>query len=87
MNFAGHVKIRNEKFGTVIFDTLTEKIFITDRIGAEILQLIEQDKDMDAIVDTLGSNYDGGRQSIETDVLDFINVVPRPFANYTCPII
>ncbi len=45
MNFTEHVKIRSEKFGTVIFETLTEKIFITNETGAEILQLIEQGKD------------------------------------------
>lgn len=73
MNFAGHVKIRKEKFGTVIFDTLTEKIFITDQIGAQILQLIEQAKDMDEMVNALSSNYQGNRQSIEEDVLAFVN--------------
>lgn len=73
MNFAAHVKIRKEKFGTVIFDTLTEKIFITDRIGADILQLIERAKEMDEIVDILSGNYDGGRQSIEADAFDFVN--------------
>ena len=41
MNFTEHTKIRKEKFGTVVFDTLTEKIFITDTVGTEILQLIK----------------------------------------------
>ena len=50
MNFTEHTKIRKEKFGTVIFDTLTEKIFITDQIGSEILCLIEQGKDLLEIV-------------------------------------
>ncbi len=42
MNFTEHTKIRKEKFGTVVFDTLTEKIFITDEVGGQILELIEQ---------------------------------------------
>lgn len=50
MNFTEHTKIRKEKFGTVVFDTLTEKIFITDQIGAEILQLIGQGKDLLEII-------------------------------------
>ncbi len=71
MNFTEHTKIRKEKFGTVVFDTLTEKIFITDRIGGDILQLIEQGKDLPEILSVLGDNYDGDRQTIEKDVVEF----------------
>jgi hypothetical protein len=71
MNFTEHTKIRKEKFGTVVFDTLTEKIFITDQIGGEILQLIEQDKDLPTIVGELGENFDGDKQMIEKDVIEF----------------
>lgn len=72
MNFAEHTKIRREKFGTVVFDTLTEKIFVTDQIGGEILQLIEQGKDLPEIVSVLGENYDGDKQEIEKDVVEFM---------------
>ncbi len=71
MNFTEHTKIRKEKFGTVVFDTLTEKIFITDQIGGEILQLIEQGKDLLEILSMLCDNYDGDERMIEKDVLDF----------------
>ena len=71
MKFTDHTKIRKEKFGTVVFDTLTEKIFITDRIGGEILQLIEQGKDPPDIFNTLADSYDGDKQMIEEDVLEF----------------
>ena len=71
MNFTKHTKLRKEKFGTVVFDTLTEKIFITDQIGGEILQLIEQGKDLPEILSTLGDNYDGDRQTIKKDVVEF----------------
>lgn len=73
MNFTEHTKTRKEKFGTVVFDTLTEKIFITDQIGAEILQLIEQDKDLPQIVSELGEAFDGDGQIIEQDVIEFID--------------
>ena len=72
MNFTEHVKIRNEKFGTVIFETLTEKIFITNETGSEILHLIEQGKDLSQIVDELQKNY-LENQEIEKDAADFIN--------------
>ena len=71
MNFTEHTKIRKEKFGTVVFDTLTEKIFITDQIGSEILQLIEQGRHLPEIVSELGEIFDGDRQMIEDDVVEF----------------
>ena len=71
MNLTEHTKIRKEKFGTVVFDTLTEKIFITDEIGSEILQLIEQDKCLPEIVSELGEVFDGDSQMIEKDVIEF----------------
>ena len=71
MNFTEHTKIRKEKFGTVVFDTLTEKIFITDQIGGQILQLIGQEKDLPQIVNDLEESFDGDRQTIEKDVVEF----------------
>jgi hypothetical protein len=71
MNFTKHTKIRKEKFGTVVFDTLTEKIFITDQIGGEILELIEQGKDLPEILSVLDNSYDGDEQVIEKDVVEF----------------
>jgi hypothetical protein len=73
MNFTEHTKMRKEKFGTVIFDTLTEKIFITDQIGGEILQLVEEGKDLAGIVDVLAQDYDCDRGVIEKDVIEFTN--------------
>ena len=71
MNLTEHTKIRKEKFGTVVFDTLTEKIFITDQVGSEILQLIEQGKRLPEIVSELTEVFDGDSQSIEKDVVEF----------------
>ncbi len=73
MDFTEHTKIRKEKFGTVVFDTLTEKIFITNEIGGEILQLIEQGKDLAETLRVLGNNYEGDKQMIEKDVVEFTN--------------
>ena len=72
MNFTEHTKIRKEQFGTVVFDTLTEKIFITDLIGGDILQLIEQGKDLPEILSVLGDDYDGDNQMVEKDVVEFV---------------
>lgn len=71
MNFTEHTKLRREKFGMVVFDTLTEKIFITDEIGGEILELIEQGNDLPEVLSALGDSYDGDSQTIEKDILEF----------------
>ena len=71
MNLTEHTKIRKEKFGTVVFDTLTEKIFITDEIGGEILQLIERGTELSKIVSELSEAFDGDSQMIEKDVIEF----------------
>ena len=71
MNLNEHTKIRKEKFGTVVFDTLTEKIFITDQIGSEILQLIKQGKNLAEILSELSEIFDGDSESIEKDVIEF----------------
>ncbi len=71
MNLTEHTKIRKEKFGTVLFDTLTEKIFVTDEIGSEILQLVEQGKDLSQMVSELCETFDGEEQIIEKDVIEF----------------
>ena len=71
MKFAEHAKIRKEKFGTVVFDTLTEKIFITDQIGGDILELIDQGKNLPEIVAALAESYDTDEQIIEKDVVEF----------------
>ncbi len=71
MKFTEHTKIRKEKFGTVVFDTLTEKIFITDTVGTEILQLIEQGRDLPQIVSELSAAFDGDAQVMEKDIVEF----------------
>jgi transcriptional regulator len=77
MNFTEHTKIRKEKFGTVIFDTLTEKIFVTDQLGTEILGLIEQGVEQGEIVSILAESYDGGVELIEKDISEFIDKLKR----------
>ena len=71
MRFTEHTKLRKEKFGTVVFDTLTEKIFITDPVGSKILELIKQGEDLSQIVDKLGETFDGDEQIIEKDIIEF----------------
>lgn len=73
MNFTEHVKIREEKFGAVIFETLREKVFVTNKSGKEILNLLNQGYSLEKIVDSLTDNYSAtDRQIIKNDVVSFI---------------
>lgn len=76
MNFTEHVKIRNEKFGSVIFETLTEKIFITNETGTKILEFIGQGMDLLQITDELQKIYLEG-QKIENDIVDFVDCLKK----------
>jgi len=71
MRLTEHTKIRKEKFGTVVFETLTEKIFVVSEHGGDILELVKEGKKLAEIVDELSNNYDGDREAIEKDVVEF----------------
>lgn len=73
MEFAKHVKIREEKFGVAIFDTLREKVFVTNNQGADILRLVRDGKSREEIVEALVNEYDGDRKTIRNDATSFIN--------------
>ncbi len=72
MEFEKHVKVRQEKFGAVVFETLREKVFVTDETGAEILRLLEEKKELKDVLDELAKNYDGNLEIIKGDVEEFI---------------
>lgn len=72
MEFAKYVKIREEKFGAVIFDTLTEKVYITDESGKAILSLMKEGLPSSTIADRLGQDYEENPSAIRDDVVEFI---------------
>jgi len=72
MCFAEHVKIRHEKFGSVVFDTLREKVFVTNVAGADILKLIQEGKKTEDIANALGEVYDYNLQLLKNDVEEFL---------------
>ncbi len=67
-----NVKIRPEKFGAVIFETLREKVFVTNEIGAEILRLMGANKEPEKIVTELIENYDDNPEIIRKETQEFI---------------
>lgn len=72
MDFAKHVKVRPEKFGAVIFDTLNEKVYVTGQTGKEILGLLKEKRSLEDMLKTLGSKYGEEDTTIRKDVTDFV---------------
>jgi hypothetical protein len=75
MEFEKHVKIRHEKFGTVVFETLGEKVFVTNESGGKIIQLLEEGKEVNEIIEELVKNYNSQPIEIKADVDEFISIL------------
>jgi SOS response regulatory protein OraA/RecX len=73
MVFNEYVKIREEKFGSVIFETLREKVFVTNETGKDILNLLQKGYSTDQIANILSDSYNNENDQIRNDVISFIN--------------
>ncbi len=73
MKFTEHVKIREEKFGTVVFETLKEKVFVTNEQGKDILNLLKKGSSPEEVVDALSKTYSGDKTKIKEDITSFLN--------------
>lgn len=73
MHFTKHVKIREEKFGTVVFETLREKVFVANESGKNILNLLGKGYSANEIVDCLSKTYRADISKIKDDTSSFIN--------------
>tara|TARA_Y100000294_G_scaffold139170_1_gene132629 strand:+ start:318 stop:581 length:264 start_codon:yes stop_codon:yes gene_type:complete len=75
MEFAKHVKVRQEKFGAVVFETLREKVFVTNETGAEILSLLEEKEEPKEVTAELAKKYCVDSKLIESDVNGLISIL------------
>jgi flagellar motor switch protein FliG len=71
MEFEKHVKVRQEKFGAVVFETLREKVFVTNSTGSQILRSLNNNELAD-VVDELAKIYNCNPEMIKDDVEEFI---------------
>ncbi|NIM04059.1 MAG: PqqD family peptide modification chaperone [Armatimonadetes bacterium] len=71
-SFDKHVKIRQEKNGAVVFDTLREKVFITDEIGAHILRLMKEGLSAEEMAAVLAERYEQAPEVIQRHLTEFI---------------
>ncbi len=73
MLFPKYVKVRQERFGAVVFDTLREKVFVSNPTGAEILRLLGEEKSIGDICDELSQSYDGNPAQLKVEVNNFVD--------------
>ena len=72
MRLAKSVKFREEKFGGVLFETRTEKVFTLNPTAAAIVREIQAGRSEHEIGRALKDRFDAGDQIIEREVAAFI---------------
>lgn len=73
MKLAQHVKFREEKFGGVLFETQSEKVFTLSPTGAAVVREIQEGAgDETAIVERLKARYKDSRGELEGEAREFI---------------
>lgn len=73
MQFAKYVKTRYEKFGAVVFDTLTEKVYITNDSGKAILAMMADGLSASEIAERLSRQYEEDASEMLKDVDEFVD--------------
>jgi phosphatidylserine decarboxylase len=72
MSLAKYVKFREEKFGGVLFETRSEKVFTLNEVAAAVVREIKAGCDEREIVARMKQRYEDRAESIERDVSAFI---------------
>lgn len=72
MKLAKYTKFREEKFGGVLFDTRSEKVFSLNPTAAALVREIRAGRDESAIVGRLQELFLGADGSIERETAAFI---------------
>ena len=69
MRLAKFVKFREEKFGGVLFETRSEKVFTLNPTAAAVVREIEKGADEHEIAQRLKERYDDPSGAIEREAL------------------
>jgi PqqD family protein of HPr-rel-A system len=72
MRLAKFVKFREEKFGGVLFETRSEKVFTLNPTAAAVVREIGAGGDERAIAARLKDRFDDGNGAIEGEVIAFL---------------
>jgi hypothetical protein len=72
MRLARYVKFREEKFGGVLFETRSEKVFTLNPTAAAVVREIEAGGDASAIATRVKARFATGDSSVEQEVAAFV---------------
>jgi putative mycofactocin binding protein MftB len=72
MQLAKHVKFREEKFGGVLFETRSEKVFTLNATAAAVVREIAAGHDQEEIAVRLADCFSGPPAAIEREVASLI---------------
>jgi hypothetical protein len=72
MQLTKYVKFREEKFGGVLFETRSEKVFTLNPTGTAVVREIETGADERMIITRLKERFDDRDGAIEGEIAAFI---------------
>ena len=72
MRLAKYVKFREEKFGAVLFETRSEKVYTLNPTAAAVVRELEAGRDEPEIVSILKERFSDTDGAVEREVLAFI---------------
>jgi DNA-binding PadR family transcriptional regulator len=73
MKLAQFVKFREEKFGGVLFETRSEKVYTLSQTGSAVVkEIAAEGGDAKAVIERLKTKFDDKDGSIEKDASEFI---------------
>ena len=72
MRLAKFVKFREEKFGAVLFETRSEKVYTLNPTAAAVVRELNAGRDEPEIVATLKERFDDIDGTVEREVVAFI---------------
>ena len=72
MKISEGLVIRKEKDFGIVFNTITNKQEFYNEVGTDILSLCDEKHTVNQIIDILTNMYNGKREEIEKDLLEFI---------------
>jgi hypothetical protein len=72
MRLSKHVKFREEKFGGVLFETRTEKVFTLNPVATAVVREIAAGKSAPEIVRSMKERFRDPDRAIEKEAADFI---------------
>ena len=72
MRLAKYVKFREEKFGAVLFETRSEKVYTLNPTAAAVVRELQADRDERDIISTLKERFRDADGTVEREVVAFI---------------